>query len=120
MQVALLNRVLEDLGLAPVQRGRARFVLGDVDRGPLRTIHACEGDEPAARTDHRDVHPPVALLRLGDDCGDRRLGAIQRNRRAGRNIERHFLRNDVERILRGLLLREARPGDEYAAERGDG
>jgi len=76
-------------------------VFGDADRGELRAVHAREGDEIASGIDHRNVQLPAALVGLRNRGMDGVFRLLQGDRRAVRRVERHFLGNDVERILPG-------------------
>src|SRR5207248_2273166 len=86
---------------APELHGGARLVFRDRDRADLRAVHAREGDEIRAGIDDRDVQLPAALVRLGDRGIDRRLRALERDRRAVRNVVRHLVGHHVHRV--GLL-----------------
>src|SRR6202043_1670747 len=70
-------------------------------------VHATEGDEIGAGIDDGHVKRPTVLLGLSSGRGDRGLSAAKRNRRAIRNVERHLVGDDVERIG---LLRARRAG----------
>jgi hypothetical protein len=70
-------------------------------------IHAPEGDEIGPGIDDSHVKRPAVFLGLSSGGSDRGLSARERNRRAIRNVERHLVGDDVERIG---LLRACRAG----------
>src|SRR5580704_17615611 len=99
--IIFLNCLFEGFRRATEFGRGARLVLGDGDRAELGAVHAPQGDEIGPGIDDGHVKRPAVLLGLGSGRGDRGLSAAKRNRRPLRNVQRHLVGDDVERI--GLL-----------------
>jgi hypothetical protein len=72
-----VDAVFEDLGWASERRGCSRLVLGNLNRGKHRAIHALERDEVTARIGYGYVHLPIPLLRFRHGGLNNRLSSVE-------------------------------------------
>ena len=76
MRLHKVDAVFEHLGWAPERRSCSRLVLGNLNGGKHRAVHALERDKVAAGIDYGYVHLPVPLLGLCNRGINNRLRSV--------------------------------------------